>query len=133
MPTPKVDFRFVRKLALALPDVEESTSYGIPSFKLRGKLLTCQAINKSAEPNTLMVRIGFDERAKLLAAEPDIYYVTDHYVNYPSVLVRLPRIGRTALRELLRNAWLALSTAVPERKARARKKAGRRRPRARKQ
>ena len=91
----------VRELALALPEVEESTAYGATAFKIRGKMIACQAINKSAEPNSLVVKIPFEARDELIAAEPDIYYVTDHYVDYPSVLVRLSRVHRDALRGLL--------------------------------
>lgn len=91
----------VRDLALALPEVEESTSYGATSFKVRGKMIACQAINKSAEPNCLVVKIPFEARDELIGAEPDVYYVTDHYVGYPSVLVRLSRVHRDALRGLL--------------------------------
>ena len=60
-----MDFDVVREIALALPDVEESTIHGAPSLKLRGKLLTCPAIHRSAEQNTLAIRIDFDQRAKL--------------------------------------------------------------------
>src|SRR4030095_6259074 len=91
-----LDFDEVRKIAMALPDVKESTLHGAPSLKVRGKLLTCPAIHRSAEPNTLAVRVDFDQRAELIAAEPGIYYVTDHYVDYPTVLVRLSRIDRNS-------------------------------------
>jgi len=40
----------VRKLALELPGVEESTAYGAPAFKVGGKLLACIPTHKSAEP-----------------------------------------------------------------------------------
>ena len=96
-----VTLETVRDLAVALPDVEESTSYGATSFKVRGKMIACQAINKSAEPNSLVVKIPFAQRDELIAAEPDVYYVTDHYIGYPSVLVRLSRVHRDALRDLL--------------------------------
>jgi hypothetical protein len=109
MPGKKVDFDVVRKIALALPEVEESTIHGTPSLKVRGRLLTCPAIHRSAEPDTLAVRMDFDQRAKLLAAEPGVYYVPDHYVNYPTVLVRLSRIDRTSLKQLLRLAWQFVS------------------------
>jgi len=69
-----IDFDVVREIALALPDVEETTIHGAPCFKWRGKLLTCQALDKSVEPNTLAVRIDFDQRAKLLATDPNICY-----------------------------------------------------------
>jgi hypothetical protein len=73
-------------------------------LKIGGKLLACPAINKSAEPNSLVVRIDFDQRAALIAEAPETYYITDHYVNYPSVLVRLSRINSDALRDLLGSA-----------------------------
>src|SRR5256886_16481063 len=76
-----IDFDTVRKIGLALPGVEESTAYGSPALKVHGKLLTCIAINRSAEPGSLAVRVDFDDRAELLAADPDVYYVTDHYVG----------------------------------------------------
>ena len=98
MPGKKVDFDVVRKIATALPDVEESTIHGAPSLKVRGRLLACPALHKSAEPNSLAVRIGLDQRAELMAAEPGVYYLTDHYVNYPTVLVRLSQIDRDSLR-----------------------------------
>jgi hypothetical protein len=105
MPTKKIDFDVVREIALAMPDVEESALHGHPSLKVSGRLLACPAIHKSAEPNSLAVRIGFDERQALLASQPDVYYVTDHYINHPAVLVRLSRIRLDSLRDLLATAW----------------------------
>jgi len=104
-PKAKVNFDTVRKIALQLPEVEDSSAYGSPAFKVRGKLLACIAINKSAEPGSLVVRLDFDRRAELIETAPDIYYLTDHYVNYPSVLVRLSRIEPDALKDLLGMAW----------------------------
>jgi hypothetical protein len=46
-------------------------------------------------------RVGFDDRAELLAAAPDIYYVTDHYLGYTTVLVRLSRVTPDVLRTCL--------------------------------
>jgi len=105
----RVDFDTVRKIALALPGVEDATAYGSPAFKVNGKLLACIPINKSAEPGSLMVRVDFASRAELLAESPDVYYVTDHYENYPSVLVRLALIHPDALRDLLGMAWRGLT------------------------
>jgi hypothetical protein len=95
--------------------------YGSPAFKVRGELLTSIAINKSAEPNTLAVRIDFDRRAELLAEAPDVYYLTDHYVNYPVVLVRLSRIQLDALRDLLGMAWRFATAKTAARKSTVRK------------
>jgi hypothetical protein len=110
MASKKIDFDVVRAIALALPDVEESTIHGAPSLKVHGRLLACPAIHRSAEPNSLAVRIDLDQRAALLAAEPGVYYVTDHYVNYPTVLVRLSRIDRRSLRDLLGDSWRFVSS-----------------------
>ena len=98
-------FATVRKLGLALPDVEQATMYGAPALKVRGHMFACMASHKSAEPNTLVVVVGFDQRDELIAADPNTFYLKDHYVNYPSVLVRLSRIPRDALRDLLLKRW----------------------------
>ncbi len=96
-----IDFDTVRKIGLALPGVEESTAYGSPALKVRGKLMACVPTHRSAEPGSLMVRVGFDDRAELLAADPHVYYVTDHYLNYSAVLVRMSRVPPDVLRDLL--------------------------------
>ncbi|PYU90779.1 MAG: hypothetical protein DMG08_16950 [Acidobacteria bacterium] len=110
----KLTFDTVRGIGLGFPDVEESTTYGSPSLKYCGRLLTCLAVHKSAEPGSLAVRIGFDQRAALMAGDPDIYYLTDHYVNYPVVLVRLSRIRVDALRKLLVMAFHFVRTETPD-------------------
>ncbi len=74
----KVSFDMAHKFALAVPDVEEGSMYGAPALKLHDRLLACVAINKSAEPDSLVVRTGFEERAALLSEEPATYCVTDH-------------------------------------------------------
>ena len=101
MPKSTINFDSVQKIGLALPGVEESTAYGAPALKIRGKLLACVPTHRSAEPGSLVVRVGFDDRAELLAAAPDVYYVTDHYLNDTSVLVRLSRVTPHVLRDLL--------------------------------
>ena len=115
----RVTFDTVRALGLGLPGAEEGRTYGTPALKVRGKMFACIASHKSAEPNTLVVRIDFDRRDEMIAADPDVYYLKDHYVNYPVVLVRLNRVHPDALRELLLIGWRnVLKTA----KLRARKR-----------
>ena len=101
-------------MAVALAEVEEGTTYGAPAFKVRGKLLACAAIHKSAEPDTLAVRIPFELRAELMESDSNSYYLTDHYVNYPVVLVRLSRIDVKGLRELLGASWRFVSSMRPK-------------------
>ena len=118
MPLTKVTFDMVREIGLGLPDVEDSTMYGALALKVRGSLLACVAINKSAEPGSLGVRIDFDQRDALLAEAPKTYYVTDHYVNYPMVLVRLSQIRIDELRDLLDTAWRFVTS--PKKKTKSR-------------
>lgn len=99
-----VDFETVREIALALPGVVASMGARGMSLKLRGKMLACRAIHPSAEEGSLMVRIDSSRREKLIAAHPEVYYVTPHYAPYSSVLVRLSRISRAALAALLEEA-----------------------------
>ena len=94
-------FDRVQKLGVKLPGVTVDKYFGMPALKLDGQMLACMASHKSAEPNTLVVRIDFFERDLRVANEPDIYYLKPHYVGYPCVLARLSRIPDEALRDLL--------------------------------
>ena len=109
-------FATVRDLVKDLSGVEEGTAWGVPALKLRGRLLACMASNKAAEPDTLVVVIGFDQRDAMIADDPETYYLKPHYVGYPSVLVRLPRIERDALKDLLHAAWRFVDASAPKRK-----------------
>jgi hypothetical protein len=93
------------RIGAALPDVEETTSWGAPALKVHGRMMACKAINKQAEPNTLGVCIPIPQREELIAADPATYYLKPHYEDYPCVLVRLSQIHPDALRDLLRMGW----------------------------
>lgn len=100
-----INFDTVRKIGLELPGVEEASAYGSRALKVGGKLLACIPTHRSVEPHSLVVRVDFDDRAQLLTEAPDVYYVTDHYVGYPSVLVRLSHVTVDVLRDLLGMAY----------------------------
>jgi len=101
MSTKTVTFETVRRVALALPGVEEGTAYGMAALKIRGKLLATLPANRSVEPNSLVVRVSPAQCDELLAADPNVYYLTEHYEGYDNVLVRLPLISSEALSGLL--------------------------------
>ena len=103
-PRKKLAFDDVRKLALGFPGVKETTAWGSPAFKLGGNLVAVVPTHKSAESDSLAISIDFDRRAELLEAAPETYYIKDHYANHPVVLVRLSKIDRDALRDLLGGA-----------------------------
>ena len=85
--------------------------YGKPALKVRGKMFVCFTSHSSAEPNTLAVRMDFAERDALIEEDPDTYYLKEHYVNYPCVLVRLSQVGGDALRDLIIGAHRFVSAA----------------------
>jgi len=96
-----VSFADVSKVGRALPGVIESTSYGTPALKVGGKLL----VRLKEDGETLVLRMDFVNRDLLLRAEPDLFFLTDHYLNYPSILLRLTRVTRPRLKELLEDSW----------------------------
>src|SRR5271156_5926593 len=100
----KLSFETVRQIGLALPGVQESTAYGMPALKIDGKLLAAIPANRSVEPHSLVVRMSFEDREELLAADANVYYLTEHYLGYDAVLVRLSCVTSEVLKDLLRTA-----------------------------
>ena len=121
---PAGSFETVRQIGATLDGVEEGIAWGVPALKRHGRLLACMASNKAAEPNTLVVVISFDQRDAMIEDDPETYYLKPHYEGYPSVLVRLSRVDRTALTDLLKAACRYADATV---KPRRRKPAGQRR------
>lgn len=104
-------FASVRAMARTLSGVQDTVSWGTPSLKVNGKMLACMAINRSAEPDSLVVRLPIPQRDELIAADPETYYVTPHYEPYPSLLVRLSRVHPDALKDLLEMAARGLAAS----------------------
>ena len=88
-----------RQLLLALPGVEEGTSYGTLAFRVRKKLLA-----RLLEDNETLA-LKCDDRDFWLDSDPQVFYVTKHYLNYPFVLVRLAKVKRAALHKVIEQAW----------------------------
>jgi hypothetical protein len=102
-----VTFDDVRKIALAWPEVEDGTSYGTPALKVRKKLL---ARLKEDDDSMVMPGVPQDERDMLVESQPKVFYVTDHYRDYPMVLIRLSKIKRATIEPLLRRHWRTLAS-----------------------
>ena len=101
-----VPFATVRKLALALPNVQEGSSYGTPGFKVRGKFM----LRLKEDGESLAVRVSsIEERDMMLRADPRVFFITDHYQNYPAVLVRLATATVPKFRELFEEAWRSVA------------------------
>ncbi len=106
-----VSYDDVRRIGLTLPDVEEGTSYGTPALKVKGKLL----VRLHQDLDKIVLAIPFDQREEMMAEDPETYFITEHYREYPYVLVSLARVLREALTDLLK---IAHSSASPKAKRR---------------
>jgi hypothetical protein len=98
-------FDDVGEIGDQLPDVKATQDRLGVALKIRREILACTAIHKSAEPDSLMVRLGFERRDALVAEKPNAFYLTAHYEPYPVVLVRLSQVSRAYLDALLKEAW----------------------------
>src|ERR671930_1886354 len=87
-----------RRLLLGLPDVAEGRSYGMPSFLLNGRFLA-----RFRDDDTVLVLqlATIDERDVLMDLDPRAFFFTDHYRDYPAVLVRLAEVPPPLLRDLI--------------------------------
>ena len=99
--TKPVTFDTLRQIALTLPGAEESTSYRTPAFKVKGKLFA--RLHQDGE--SLVVGVDFNARAEMMEAEPEKFSITDHYLNYPWMLVRLSKVRPDELHDLLIGSW----------------------------
>ena len=108
-------FDDVREIGLTLPNTTVATAWGSPCLQVNGHRFCAIAINKSAEPNSLGLHCDFATRDAMIAEQPELYYTAPHYENYPCVLVRLSRLRRDVLEDLLRMAHRFVSARHPKR------------------
>ena len=114
-------FKAVEAIGRTLPDVEVTTSWGQPTLKVNGRMFVCIASHKSAEPGTLVVMMDFTDRDALITDDPETYYLKEHYVGYPCVLVRLSRVHPDALRDLVVGAHRYVSVKATLKGSRGRR------------
>ena len=100
-------FDDVRKFALTWPEVEDGTSYGTPALKVRKKLLV--RLREDGD-SLVMPGVPQDEREMLVESQPKVFYFTDHYRDYPMVLIRLSKARRSRVEPLLRRHWRTLAS-----------------------
>jgi hypothetical protein len=99
--TQPVTWETVREIALTLPSAVEGTSYGTPAFHVRKKLFV--RLHQSGE--SVVIMIHMNERDALMKIDPETFYITDHYLNYPAMLVRLSSVQPEDLRKLITESW----------------------------
>ena len=100
-------FDDVRKFALTWPEVEDGASYGTAALKVRKKMLVRL---KEDGDSLVMPDVPIDERTMLVESQPKIFYFTDHYADYPIVLIRLSKAKRAIVEPLLRRRWRGLAS-----------------------
>jgi hypothetical protein len=100
MATRKLSLATIRRTVSALPGVEEGTSYGTPAWRHKGKMLA----RLHQDGKSIVLKVGDETRDHLLQADPETFFVTDHYVGYPMVLARLDKLSPTDLKKLLLRA-----------------------------
>lgn len=94
-------------IVLSFPDAEAGTSYGMPSFKVRGKFFTRV---RDEDDSAVLQDVPLDERDLLIEAEPATFHFTKHYDGYPIVLARLATLEPDQLRGFLERRWRKLAT-----------------------
>ena len=99
------DWDTVRAIARSFPEAEESTTYGKPAFKVKGKLFAWMSPDEAAE-GALAVRVDPGELPLLIDGAPDRYFQTRHYHGHPILLVRTEKILEQELRERIEDSWL---------------------------
>jgi hypothetical protein len=95
------DVKTLRQIALGFPGVEQGTSYGTLAFRV-GRKFICRM---KEDGESLAIRMEFGEREILVEGEPETFYFTGHYRNYPMVLIRLPKVHPDELKRIFGNAW----------------------------
>ena len=91
----------VREIALGLPGAEDGMSYGAPAVKVKGKLF----VRWREDLNAIVLKTTFDEREAMMEEDPEVYYITDHYLNYEYVLVSLEHVSRDVLPDLVKRSY----------------------------
>lgn len=101
-----VTWEQVVEMATAYPGVETKSSYGAPGL-YAGK----QFMSRLREPDVIVLKsVEDDEQRFLMETAPEAFFLTDHYRGYPTILVRLSKVQRGQLAELLDQCWRRLAT-----------------------
>jgi hypothetical protein len=102
-----------RRLLLGLPNVSEGRSYGMPSFLLNGRFFA----RFRDDDTVLVLQLGtINDRDALMQLDPRTFFFTEHYRNYPAVLIRLAEVPRSLLAQVVTDAWRQVAALRPGRR-----------------
>ena len=112
-PSRGVQVQDARQLLLQLSNVMEGRSYGMPAFLLNGRFLA-----RFRDDDTVLVlqlrTIG--ERDVLMQLEPRAFFFTEHYRNYPAILIRLAEVPPALLADVVTESWRHIAAMPPARR-----------------
>ena len=95
------DWTDVERFAATLADVERSTSYGQPAVKVNGKLIA----STGREEGSFHLAAQHEEKAVLIDTDPDSFWQTPHYANWPGLLVRYGSAAGDRIATVITRAW----------------------------
>ena len=101
----------VMAFALALPGTEESTSYGRPAVKVRGKAF----VYPGREQGSFAISCPLDEKEMLMETDPGTFWETPHYSGWPAVLVRFGSADRDRIETIIQRGWWDRLTKAQQR------------------
>jgi hypothetical protein len=104
-----VTFDLIRDLALKHPGVEEGTSYGTRALRVKGKFMA----RLKEDGDSVAFRISFDDRDLLMQTKPHAFYITDHYLGYPAVLMRMSAATPEEAADIVAMAWRMVAPKKP--------------------
>jgi hypothetical protein len=108
----QVTFEFVRREALALPNVEEGTAWGFAAFRTSGKIFLCFR----DDLDSIVSRASFEQRDAMIEEDPETFYTTDHHRKYPWVLSHLSKLRPDVVHDLLQMSWRSIPLKKPRTK-----------------
>jgi hypothetical protein len=101
-------FDGIAKFALTLPGVEARSSYGTPGLYVGKKFM---ARLRDDDYDTMVLKpVEDDEQRFLMETQPDVFFLTQHYVGYPTILIRLSKADPLQLQDLVEQSWRRLAT-----------------------
>ncbi len=102
-----VSYATVRDMALVYPHVEEGFIFGTPSLHVGRKLMA----RLREDGQTLAIKLPMEQRSDYMELNPDTFFFTHHYRDYPIILVDLPSVRREIIVELVEKAWRVVASA----------------------
>jgi len=94
----------LRMVASSMPAVYEKLCHGTPAFYIEKKFFV--RLKEDGET----IALYNNEREEWIARNGDLFFITDHYKNYPMLLVDLKNVSTEDLKTLIEGSWQIRAT-----------------------